>query len=209
MKAQKKTSSNNERLAEVYRTAAQIILRKGYDATSVNDIANALGMTKAGLYHYISGKKELLFDIMTFGLDELRDECVNPASSINDPTERLHFIITKHAELVTRGQGVITILVDEITALSPAQNRKITARKRDYFEKLRNTLGQVKEEGKLQDVNVTTAAFSILGMINWLSRWYRPEGPLTPDQIGEELSKIVLHGLIRPEARGRHGLKIV
>ena len=209
MKAQKKTSANNERLAEVYRTAAQIILRKGYDATSVNDIANALGMTKAGLYHYISGKKELLFDIMTFGLDELRDECVNPASSIKDPTERLHFIITKHAELVTRGQGVITILVDEITALSPAQSRKITARKRDYFEKLRNTLIQVKDEGKLQDVNVTTAAFCILGMINWLSRWYRPEGPLTPDQIGEELSKIVLHGLIRPEVRGRHGLKIV
>ena len=209
MKAQKKTSSNNERLAEVYRTAAQIILRKGYDATSVNDIANALGMTKAGLYHYISGKKELLFDIMTFGLDELRDECVNPASSIKDPTERLHFIITKHAELVTRGQGVITILVDEITALSPAQGRKITARKRDYFEKLRNTLSQVKEEGKLQDVNVTTAAFCILGMINWLSRWYRPEGPLTPDQIGEELCRIVLHGLISPEARGRHGLKIV
>lgn len=209
MKAQKKTSSNNERLAEVYRTAAQIILRKGYDATSVNDIANALGMTKAGLYHYISGKKELLFDIMTFGLDELRDECVNPAGSIKDPTERLHFIITKHAELVTRGQGVITILVDEITALTPAQSRKITARKRDYFEKLRNTIGQVKEEGKLQDINVTTAAFSILGMINWLSRWYRPEGPLSPDQIGEELSRIVLNGLIRPEARGRHGLKIV
>jgi AcrR family transcriptional regulator len=209
MKAQKKTSSNNERLAEVYRTAAQIILRKGYDATSVNDIANALGMTKAGLYHYISGKKELLFDIMTFGLDELRDECVNPAASIKDPSERLHFIITKHAELVTRGQGVITILVDEITALSPAQSRKITARKRDYFEKLRNTLSQIKGEDKLQDVNVTTAAFSILGMINWLSRWYRPEGSLTPDQIGEELSKIVLNGLIRPEARGRHGLKIV
>src|SRR5215813_939249 len=79
MKAQRKTASNKERLAEVYRAAAQIILRKGYDATSINDIANALGMTKAGLYHYINGKKELLFDIMTFGLDELRDECVIPA----------------------------------------------------------------------------------------------------------------------------------
>jgi hypothetical protein len=62
MKAQKRTAPTNDRLAEIYRTAAQIILRKGYDATSVNDIANALGMTKAGLYHYINGKKELLFD---------------------------------------------------------------------------------------------------------------------------------------------------
>jgi len=207
MKVQKK-NNNNERLAEVYRAAAQIILRKGYDATSVNDIANSLGMTKAGLYHYISGKKELLFDIMTFGLDELRDECVTPASSIKDPGERLRFIVARHAQLVTRGQGAITILVDEISALTPVQQRKITSRKREYFDKLRNTLKELQTDGKLQDVDVTTATFSILGMINWLSRWYRPDGSLTPDQIGEQISRIVLHGLVRPDA-ARHGLKIV
>src|SRR5215212_10094701 len=120
-RAQKKSAPSNERLAEIYRTAAQIILRKGYDATSVNDIANAVGMTKAGLYHYISGKKELLFDIMNFGLDELDEECVVPACAIKDAGERIRFIITTHARIVTRGQGAITILVDEITALTPAQ----------------------------------------------------------------------------------------
>ena len=130
MKAPKKAAPGNERLAEIYRTAAQIILRKGYDATSVNDIANALGMTKAGLYHYINGKKELLFDIMNFGLDELDEEVITPAGSIADKGARLRFIIASHARLVTRGQGAITILVDEITALTPAQSRKITRRKR-------------------------------------------------------------------------------
>src|SRR6478672_1661963 len=104
-KTQKKSAPSNERLAEIYRAAAQIILRKGYDATSVNDIATAVGMTKAGLYHYINGKKELLFDIMNFGLDELCEEVVTPAQSIADPGARLHFIITSHARLVTRGQG--------------------------------------------------------------------------------------------------------
>src|SRR5215210_6448938 len=104
MKAQKKTAPTNDRLAEIYRTAAQIILRKGYDATSVNDIADALGMTKAGLYHYISGKKELLFDIMNFGLDELEEEVTNPARAIKDAEERLRFMISGHAQLVTRGQ---------------------------------------------------------------------------------------------------------
>ncbi len=210
LKVRKKTAANDDKLAEVYRAAAQIILRKGYDATSVNDIANALGMTKAGLYHYISGKKELLFDIMTFGLDELNQECVVPAHSIVDPSERLHFIITKHADLVTRGEGAITILVDEITALTPVQNRKITARKREYFDKLRATLDELKAQGNLHDVNTTTATFCILGMVNWLSRWFRPDGLLRPDQIGEEISKIVLHGLLRPEeASVRSTLKIV
>src|SRR5436305_9650904 len=104
MKAQKKAATNNERLAEIYRAAAQIILRKGYDATSVNDIANAVGMTKAGLYHYINGKKELLFDIMNFGLDELDQEVLTPAQAIADAGARLRFIINGHARLVTRGQ---------------------------------------------------------------------------------------------------------
>jgi len=210
MKTEKKSASGNERLAEVYRTAAQIILRKGYDATSISDIANALGMTKAGLYHYINGKKELLFDIMNFGLDELEEEVATPAASIADPVERLHFIITSHAQLVTRGQGAITILVDEITALTPAQNRIITRRKREYFDRLRALLNSIKEQGKLQDVDTTAATFSVLGMISWLSRWFRQNGSLTQEQVAEQISKIAFNGLLRPEVRSqKSGLRVV
>jgi AcrR family transcriptional regulator len=210
MRAQKKSAPNNDRLAEIYRTAAQIILRKGYDATSVNDIANALGMTKAGLYHYINGKKELLFDIMNFGLDELDAEVAAPARDIADPEARLRFMIATHARLVTRGQGAITILVDEITALTPAQSRKITQRKREYFDSLRALLGELKSAGKLHDVDTTAATFSLLGMINWLSRWFRHDGSLTPERAAEEITKIALHGLLRPEPRaGRQGLRAV
>ncbi len=205
-----KSASGNERLAEVYRTAAQIILRKGYDATSISDIANALGMTKAGLYHYINGKKELLFDIMNFGLDELEEEVATPAASIADPIERLHFIITSHAQLVTRGQGAITILVDEITALTPSQNRIITRRKREYFDRLRALLNTIKEQGKLQDVDTTAATFSVLGMISWLSRWFRQNGSLTQEQVAEQIAKIAFNGLLRPEARSqKSGLRVV
>src|SRR2546428_3925693 len=201
VKTQRKSAPNNERLAEVYRTAAQIILRKGYDATSINDIANALGMTKAGLYHYINGKKELLFDIMNFGLDELEEEVMTPAQSIIDPAARLRFIIASHARLVTRGQGAITILVDEITALTPAQNRKITRRKRAHFDRLREVLNKLKSEGRLQDVDTTVATFSLLGMINWLSRWFKHDGALTEEQIAEEIAKIALNGLLRTKSR--------
>jgi AcrR family transcriptional regulator len=209
-KAQKKPAPNNERLAEVYRASAQIILRKGYDATSINDIANALGMTKAGLYHYINGKKELLFDIMNFGLDELEEEVITPAHSISDTAARLRFIIASHARLVTRGEGAITILVDEITALTPAQNRKITRRKRAHFDRLREVLNKLKSEGRLQDVDTTVATFSLLGMINWLSRWFKHDGALTEEQIAEEIAKIALNGLLRPESRAaQRGLRVV
>src|SRR6266550_1986146 len=210
MKPQKKSVPSNERLADIYRTAAQIILRKGYDATSINDIANALGMTKAGLYHYINGKKELLFDIMNFGLDELDEEVATPACSIADPSARLCFIIASHAQLVTKGQGAITILVDEITALPPAQNRLITRRKREYFNHLRDLLNELKAAGKLNDVDTTVATFSLLGMVNWLSRWFRQDGDLTQEQVAEQIVKIALNGLLRPESRSTQSvLKVV
>jgi TetR/AcrR family transcriptional regulator, cholesterol catabolism regulator len=207
VKPKKKTVSNDSRLAEIYRVAAQIILRKGYDATSVNDIANALGITKAGLYHYVTGKTELLFDIMKFGLDELDAEVLVPATAIEDAEARLRFVITTHARLVTRGNGAITILVDEVTALTAAQSRKVTQRKRAYFDCLRETLDELASEGKLQDVNTTVAAFSILGMVNWLSRWFQADGALTAEQAADELAKIALGGLLKPTSR--RDLKVV
>ena len=190
------------RASEVYRTAAAIILQKGYDATSVSDIADALGITKAGLYHYIHGKTQLLFDIMQYGLDELEREVAKPAMKIGDAEQRLRFMIGMHARIVTRGHGAVTILVDEARALTPAQNRQITRRKRKYFDFLRATLGEMKSEGKLRDVDITVAAFGLLGVINWVSRWYQPGGELNEKQISEQIIDISFNGLTRPDRRG-------
>jgi AcrR family transcriptional regulator len=196
------TVPTDGRASEVYRTAASIILQKGYDATSVSDIANALGITKAGLYHYIHGKTQLLFDIMQYGLDELEREVAQPAKKIEDAEDRLRFMISMHASIVTRGHGAVTILVDEARALTPAQGRQITRRKRKYFDFLRDTLAELKAEGKLRDVDITVAAFSLLGVINWVSRWYQPGGDLDEKQIAAEIVDIAFNGLTRPPRRG-------
>lgn len=185
------------RAAEVYRTAAKIILQKGYDATSVSDIADALGITKAGLYHYIRGKTELLYDIMKFGLEELDREVMVPAHAIADPEERLRFIIITHAQIVTRGDGAVTILVDEARALTAVQNRKVTKLKRAYLDYLRDTLGELRAAGKLRDIDTTVAAFNIIASVNWLSRWYHPEGPLTAGEIAGQITDLTLNGLMR------------
>jgi len=190
------------RASEVYRTAAAIILQKGYDATSVSDIASALGITKAGLYHYIHGKTQLLFDIMQYGLDELERGVAEPAKKIADPEQRLRFMIGTHARIVTRGHGAVTILVDEARALTPAQNRHIARRKRAYLDFLRATLEELKKQGKLRDVSITVAAFGILGTINWLSRWVKPGGALDSREIADQIVDIAFNGLTRPARRG-------
>ena len=195
------------RAGEVYRTAARIILEKGYDATSVSDIAEALGITKAGLYHYIQSKTDLLFEIMKYGLESLDREVLTPAREIADAEERLRFIITTHVRAVTRGDGAVTIVVDEARALTPAQNRIVTRMKRKYLDCLRGTLEELVSAGKLRDVDLTVAAFAIAGAINWVSRWYRPDGKLSAEAIAEQITEITLHGMLRQDDRRnrRHG----
>ncbi len=200
----RRAQTTDGRAPEVYRTAAKIILEKGYDATSVSDIADALGITKAGLYHYIRGKTELLYDIMRYGLEELDREVLVPANAIEDAEERLRFVITRHARLVTRGDGAVTILVDEARALTPAQNRKVTLMKRRYLEVLRSTLDELRQQGKLRDVDITVAAFSIIGSINWLSRWYNPEGKLSADEIAQQITEMAFCGVMKNESRRRN-----
>lgn len=198
-------SNEPDRLAEIYRAAAQIICDKGYDATSMNDIAEAVGITKSGLYHHVSGKRNLLFSIMNFGMDSLEEQVIIPARAIADAEQRLRTIITNHVHLITsrstsQGNNPVTIVVDEVAGLTVAQRRKIDQRKRAYVDLIREALTELKESGKLRDLDVIAATFSLLGMILWLSRWYSPEGRLTPDQVSEEVTKIALSGLLRPEA---------
>jgi AcrR family transcriptional regulator len=195
-------STEPDRLAEIYRAAARIICEKGYDATSMNDIADAVGITKSGLYHHVSGKRNLLFNIMHFGLDSLEEQVIVPARAVTDAEERLRAIITSHVRLITsrstsQGNNPVTIVVDEVAGLTPAQRRKTDRRKRAYVDLIRETLEQLKAKGRLRELDVTAATFSLLGMILWLSRWYNPKGRLTPGQVSEEVAKIAMGGLLR------------
>src|SRR5262249_41622267 len=190
---------------EICRTAAQIFRDRGYDATSVSDIARALGMTKAGLYHYFDSKEALLFEIMTYGLERVRDEVVLPVRVIADPEERLRQRVLRHARIATTGRGAVAPLGDEIRALPPTARRQIEERMRYYVDLLRDTLSELKAAGRLRDIDPTVAAFSVIGMILWLPRWFRQDGRLSQERVANEIATLALGGLIeeRPIAKGR------
>ena len=188
---------DDQRAGAIYRTAAQMIYEKGFDATSMNEIAEAVDLTKPGLYYYVKGKKELLFSIMSFAMDRLDEEVVGPAREIVEPEERLRIIVRQHARLLTREVGVLGILMDEVSGLSIEQKANITARKRAYFDLLRETLDELAADGRLQAVDTTVAAFSILGMVMWLARWYDAEGPLASDEVVRDLTEIAVAGILR------------
>jgi AcrR family transcriptional regulator len=189
------------RRARMCRTAAQLFRDRGYDATSVSDVARALGMTKAGLYHHFESKEALLFEIMMYGLDRVRDDVIIPARTIRDPEERLRAMIVNHARIATRGQGAVAHLGDEIRALPPAGRRQIEQRMRVYFDLIRDTLRELKASGRLRTVDPTVATFSLLGMILWLPRWFRQGGRLDQEAVANAIAEFALGGLLVPARR--------
>jgi len=194
------TSPLLTRRAEICRTAAQIFRERGYDATSVSDIARALGITKAGLYHYFDSKEALLFEITAYGLDRVRDDVIAPVRGMRDPEERLRELVVRHACIATHGRGAVAQLVDEIRAL-PAANRKVLEeRMRLYFDLVRDTLKELRALGRLRNVDPTVATFGLIGTILWLPRWFRQNGRLTQEQVAHQIADIALGGLLKEKA---------
>jgi TetR/AcrR family transcriptional regulator, cholesterol catabolism regulator len=171
-----RTKDVGSRRAQIFQTAAQIFRDRGFDGTSVGDVARALRMTKAGLYHYVSSKEALLCEILSFGLDQVRDEVAEPARKVRDPEARLRVLVVRHARIITRTQGAMASLVDATRALPAPERRRIEERMRMHLDLMRNTIAELKTAGRLRDVDVTVAAFSVLGMIFWLPRWFHQGG---------------------------------
>ncbi len=189
-------SAAEDRAAQVLMTAADLIFRNGFDATSMNDIAQAVNLTKAGLYYYTKGKDDLLYKIMAFAMDCVERDIVAPCREIQEPEERLRQIILHHLNVIFVTGGAITILTEEVNKLANAQKQIIVARKREYLDLVRDTLGQLKESGRLRDLDITIAALNMFATILGVARWHKPKGRLTKDQIAAETTEFILAGLL-------------
>lgn len=176
-----------------------MIYEKGFEATSMSEIAKAVDLTKAGLYYYVKGKGELLFAIMSFAMDLLDREVIRPAERLRDPEERLRAIVEEHARLLAADEGALVILMDEVGSLSAEHRDLINARKRRYFDFVRGTLDELAAAGKLRAIDTTVAAFSLLGMVMWLARWYSPGGRLAAREVVRDVTEIALRGVLRED----------
>ena len=192
--------SDPDRRAEIYRSAARIFHRKGYHATSINDIAAAVGLTKAGLYYYIKGKQDLLFAIMSFAMDLLDEQVIEPARRQEDAETRLRAIVGCHARLITQDSSALTILVNELEGLLPDDRADIIGRQRDYVDFIADTLAALRDEGKVVDLDPTVGAFSLVGMILWISRWYRTDGRLDGDQVVATVTRMAISAVLNRDA---------
>jgi hypothetical protein len=130
-------------------------------------------------------------------MDSVDTGIVALAKDVEDPAQRLRTIVECHARSVLQGVGALTIVLEEVTALTPAHRRAITARKRSYFLFIRGTLEELQRQGRLRPVSPTVAAFSLLGMILWISRWYRRDGSISPEDALRDYVEIGLSAVMK------------
>jgi TetR/AcrR family transcriptional regulator, cholesterol catabolism regulator len=187
---------------EILRTAARLFQQQGYDATSMNDVAAALKLSKGGLYHHFQSKDEILFHIMSHAMDITEERVINAVRRIENPEERLRTLIRLHIGVVLSEEDrEITVMLHENHPLPPALRRKINGRKKDYVHFVENLIAEVQREAQRQHGSSSTvtpraAAFALLGMINWIYQWYKPEGSLTGDAIARQFTEIFYQGAV-------------
>jgi AcrR family transcriptional regulator len=186
---------------EILRTAARLFQQRGYDATSMNDVAASLKLSKGGLYHHFQSKDEILFEIMNHAMEITQERVVNPVRGIADPEERLRALIRLHIGLVLSPRDrEITVMLHENHPLPPALRKRINTRKKDYIHFLENLMKEVQDLSKAQRpakgrVSPRAAAFALLGMINWIYQWYKPEGDLQAQNLIPQFTDLILGGI--------------
>jgi TetR/AcrR family transcriptional regulator, cholesterol catabolism regulator len=195
------TAEARQKLREICRVAARVFYEKGYDGASMQDIAEAVGLTKAGLYHHVSSKDMLLFEIMNYGMDILEEAVLAKVKDIRDPREKLRQTILGHIDLVVRARDMeITVILHENRSLKGNLRKQINARKRAYIEYLEGLIAKVQEQsGMPPRLSPDIAAFAVLGMINWLYQWYHLEGRVKEEEISTAYADFFFRGLLANE----------
>jgi TetR/AcrR family transcriptional regulator, cholesterol catabolism regulator len=184
---------------EILRTAARLFQQRGYDATSMNDVAAALKLSKGGLYHHFQSKDEILFEIMNHAMEITQERVLNPVRGIADPEDRLRALIRLHIEVVLSPRDrEITVMLHENHPLPPALRKRINARKKDYIHFLESLMTEVQIKAQHQTkgkVSPRAAAFALLGMINWIYQWYKPEGELQAQNLIPQFTELIFGGI--------------
>jgi AcrR family transcriptional regulator len=180
------TLEGQARNETILRTAAQLMVQKGYGATSIADIAQAVGMTKAGLYHHIKSKQDMLFQVLSHAMNVLQQVVIAPTQAMPDPEDRLRQIVRLHVQGLFDHGLEVPLLFPERRHLEPEQRRVINEQIQGYLTLLQTTLQELAGQGKLRDLDTRVGASHILQTIAGIARWYAQDSGITVEHLVEE-----------------------
>src|SRR5438270_2766660 len=181
------------RREELTRIAARLFAERGYQGTSLADLAEALGVQKPSLYHHIGSKEDLLWDVARDGAEAFHAGLDGVATDAR-ATERIRLALRAHLAVVATQLDVATVFVREWRFLSEKRREAFTAERRRYEERIRDLFREGVEGSELRtDLDVATAALLFLSAANWAYTWLRA-GSAT-DELADRLYAALLDGM--------------
>ncbi|MEE8191204.1 MAG: TetR/AcrR family transcriptional regulator [Gemmatimonadales bacterium] len=181
------------RRQEILHAALRAFKERGYHSTTLDDIAERIGVRKTALYHYFPDKEAILYECHRESLTEL-ERLMKEARELDTASEQLAHVIREHVRVMTDTlEG--SPLAFEITAFSPERQKEMIAARDRYEHELRRIIDRGIEEGEFRRVDSKIAVFAVLGAINWIARWYSPEGSVHAPELGEQFAEHLVGGL--------------
>jgi AcrR family transcriptional regulator len=184
----------------VLRAAARLFNEKGYAASTLDEVAERLGVSKPTIYYYAESKDAILLDCVRIGLEMLQTAIRAVDAKGGRAIDKLIAAMRQYAEIATLDFGMCVIRVGE-ESLPPESRRKVRLMKAGLDREFRALIVLGIEEGSIAPCDPKLAAFTLAGALSWIARWYRPDGPLAPEVIAEQCIRVLLLGLCSDTAR--------
>lgn len=182
---------------EIIETAAQVFRQKGYHGASMEDVAQAVNLKKASLYHHFTSKQEILLEILDRALQLLLEKISAITSQNKSADEKLRLMIRQYLQILAENVDLAAVLLFEHRALERRQHARHIPN-RDKFESLwKDVITEGVNKKIFQCDDPPMAVRALLGQMNWTITWYSPDGGKSIDQIADDYSNLLLNGLLK------------
>jgi len=188
--------SPTSRVEEIWDTAERLFSQYGYHATTMRRIASELGLEGGSLYAHITSKEEVLRAVVRRAGDQFLETLEPIAASDAPPEEKLRAAIRAHIRLVADDLDAATVYFHEWKFLNPRHRGAVLQRRDAYEQWFRRIIAEGIEAGVFRDNDPKFAAILILSVCNWLYNWYDPAGPLSPEEVADRFTDMILEGLL-------------
>jgi AcrR family transcriptional regulator len=186
-------AKREHRKDEILHAALLAFREHGFAGTTLDDIAARLDVRKTALYHYFPDKEAILYACHRESLAEL-DRIVREARHLHGAPEQLRHVIQEHVRvMVDTLEG--SPLAMEVRAFRAEHRREMIAGRDRYERAVRRMIDRGVRSGAFRKVDPKLATFAILGAINWIARWYRPDGALRAPELGAQFAAFLVGGL--------------
>lgn len=186
----------------ILKAAAHIFNERGFHHTSVADVAEALGVSKPFLYYYLKNKDDMLFECSRIATEQLHSMLDEVRSAKLSGWDRLVRLLRGYAQVMTTDFGICLIRNTAPGFLPPEARKKLWAGRRRLNTEVERIIAQGIADGSIRSCDPKIVSFALFGAFNWISFWYREDGPLNPETIADYYIDLFARG-IQPEGQGK------